>query len=43
MSSRWLTNDEVGTATDPALASKVKQCYKDTGKGVKSVFLFANY
>jgi hypothetical protein len=29
MSSRWLTNDAVGTKADPTLSSKVKQAYSD--------------
>ncbi len=39
MSSRWLTNDEVGTATDPALASKVKQCYNNITVNTNNITL----
>ena len=39
MSSRWLTNDEVTSATDPALASKVKQCYNNITVNTNNITL----
>jgi len=29
MSSRWMEDTDSSTASDPALAGKVKQCYND--------------